>query len=127
VFVNGSRNFAKTNNPGVAHTQVANAPEFTLAGGLLFKRGPIAFSLIDKYTGSQWFVDGEVPRYKSNGYNSAIASLRYDFGHIRVGVEVNNLFDSREVTNINAGKTTPFDQYFYQTGRSVSADITLTF
>ena len=127
VFVNGSRNYAKTNNSGVAHTQVANAPEFTLAGGLLFKHGPVAFSLIDKYTGPQWFVDGEVPLYKSNGYNSAIASLRYDFGHVRVGVEVNNVFDSRKVTNINTGKTAPFDQYFFQTGRSVSADITLTF
>ena len=53
--------------------------------------------------------------------------MRYDFGHVRVGVEVSNVFDSRAVTNINAGKTAPFDQYFYQTGRSVSADLTLKF
>ncbi len=127
VFVNGSRNYAQTDNAGAPHTQVANAPEFTLAGGILFKRGPIAFSLIDKYTGPQWFVDGENPLYKSDGYNTATASLRYDFGHVRVGVEVSNVFDSRAVTNINTGKTVPFDQYFYQTGRSVSADLTLKF
>lgn len=127
IFANGSRNFAKTNNPGAPRAQVANAPEYTLAGGVLFKHGPIAFSLIDKFTGAQWFTDGEDPLYKSNGYNSADASIRYDFGKVRVGVAVNNIFDSRRVTNINTGKTAPFDQYFYQTGRSVSADVTLTF
>ena len=46
---------------------------------------------------------------------------------MRVGIEVNNLFDSRRITNINTGKTAPFDQYFYQTGRSFTGDITLTF
>ena len=58
VFANGSRNYAKTDNPGQPRTQVANAPEFTAAGGVLYKRGPIRFSLIDKYTGPQWFVNG---------------------------------------------------------------------
>jgi iron complex outermembrane receptor protein len=53
--------------------------------------------------------------------------LNYDFGLVRVGVEVSNLFNSREVTNIAAGKTVPFDQYFFQTGRSVSADLTIKF
>ncbi|MEO9130352.1 MAG: TonB-dependent receptor [Sphingomonas sp.] len=123
VFANGSRNYAKT---GDTHQQVANAPEYTAAAGLLYKQGPIRFSLIDKYTGRQWYVMGD-DRYKSNGYNSAILSARYDIGPVRVGVEVNNLFDAKSVTNINQGKTTPFDQYFYQTGRSFTGDITLTF
>ncbi len=127
VFANASRNYAKTDNAGAPHTQVANAPEWTAAGGILYKHGPIRFSLIDKYTGRQWFSDGENPVYRSNGYNSAILSARYDLGLVRFGVEVNNLLDSKQVTNINAGKTAPFDQYFYQTGRSVTADVTLTF
>ncbi len=127
VFVNGSRNYAKTDNAGELRTQVANAPEFTFAGGVLFKRGPIAVSLMVKYTGPQWFVALENPLYKSEVYNAAMASLNYDFGLVRVGVEVSNLFNSREVTNINAGKTVPFDQYFFQTGRSVSADLTIKF
>lgn len=127
VFANTSRNYAKTDNAGTPHTQVANAPEWTAAGGILYKHGPIRFSLIDKYTGRQWFSDGENQVYRSNGYNSAILSARYDLGLVRFGVEVNNLLDSKQVTNINAGKTAPFDQYFYQTGRSVTADVTLTF
>ena len=45
--------------------------------------------------------------YASRGYNTAILSARYDIGPVRVGVEVNNLFDSRRVTNISTGKTAP--------------------
>ncbi len=87
--------------------QVANAPEWTAAAGILYKSGPIRFSLIDKYTGRQWFTDPTsvtnsnattaLPvynSYRSNGYNSAILSARYDIGPVRVGIEVNNLFDS---------------------------------
>ncbi|MEP7007472.1 MAG: TonB-dependent receptor, partial [Sphingomonas bacterium] len=123
VFANGSRNYAKT---GDTHQQVTNAPEYTAAAGILYKQGPIRFSLIDKYTGRQWFVMGD-DHYKSNGYNTAILSARYDIGPVRIGVEINNLLDSKKVTNINQGKTAPFDQYFYQTGRSFTGDITLTF
>lgn len=127
LFANGSRNYAKTNNLGTAHTQLANAPMWTAAGGLLFKNGPIKLSLIDKYTGPQYAVDGEPAAYRIAGYNTAILSTRYEFGPVRVGIEVNDLFNSKRITNINQGKTVPFDQYFYQPGRSVTGDITLTF
>ena len=139
VFANGSRNYAKTNNPGFMQLQVANAPEWTAAGGLLFKHGPMVFSLIDKWTGRQWFTDPSLiatgdtksfsgyDAYRSNGYNSAILSARYELGPVRFGVEVNNLFDSKRVTNINAGKTAAADQYFYQVGRTVTGDITVKF
>ncbi|MDB5709560.1 MAG: TonB-dependent outer rane receptor FecA5 [Sphingomonas bacterium] len=134
LFANGSRNYAKTDNAGSPHQQVANAPEFTAAGGLLYKHGPIRFSLIDKYTGPQWFVTGD-DNYRSSGYNTAILSARYDIGPVRIGVEVNNLFNSRRVTNISqnsavtvAGvKYYPYDQYVFQTGRSFTGDVTLTF
>jgi iron complex outermembrane receptor protein len=143
VFANGSRNYAKTNNPGTTNLQVANAPEWTVAGGLLFKQGPIRFSLIDKYIGRQWFADPTTnsfavyDSYRSNGYNTAILSARYDIGPVRIGVEVNNLFDAKPITNISPNKTAladighagpnNFDQYYYQTGRSFTGDITLTF
>jgi iron complex outermembrane receptor protein len=150
VFANGSRNYAKTRNPGQLVLQVANAPEWTAAAGILYKHGPIRFSLIDKYVGAQWFTDPTAVdptattgvtslayynSYKSSGYNTAIASVRYDIGPVRVGVEVNNLFNSQRVTNVSTGKavttagvtTYPFDQYVFQTGRSYTADVTLTF
>jgi iron complex outermembrane receptor protein len=127
LFANASRNYAKTDNPGAPHTQVANAPEYTVASGILFKHGPIRFSLTNKYTGQQWAIEGEVPAYRIPGYDSANASLRYEFGKLRLGVEVENIFDTTSVTNINQGKTAPFDQYFYQSGRSITADITVKF
>lgn len=127
VFANASRNYAKTDNAGAPHTQVANAPLSTAAAGLLYKQGPIRASLIDKYTGPQYAVEGEDPNYRIPSYNSADLSLSYDFGIARVGIMVNDLFDSTKVTNINTGKTVPFDQYFYQPGRSVTGEITVKF
>lgn len=127
VFANASRNYAKTDNPGDPKLQVANAPEWTAAGGILFKQGPVNFSLIDKYTGRQWFTEDEDATYRSKGYNTAILSARYDFGRFRLGVEVDDLFNSTAVTNISTGKTPQFDQYFYQPGRSVTGDVTLRF
>jgi iron complex outermembrane receptor protein len=148
VFANASRNYAKTDNPGAPKLQVANAPEWTAAGGILYKHGPIRFSLIDKYVGRQWFADPTSATtpvglttynlYRSNGYNSAILSARYTIGPVTVGVEVNNLFDERPVTNIGPNSKTPladigkatqnnFDQYYYQTGRAFTGDITVKF
>jgi len=126
-FANASSNYAKTDDPGAPRAQVANAPFYTLAGGILFKRGPIRFSLIDKYTGKQYAVDGEVAAYRIPGYNMTNAAIRYDFGTVQLGVAVENLFNSTRVSNISQGKTTPFDQYFYQPGRSVTADVTVRF
>lgn len=148
VFANGSRNYAKTDNPGAPKLQVANAPGWTAAGGLLYKQGPFKFSLIDKYVGRQWFADptsavtadglSRYNFYKSNGYNTAILSGRYTVGPVTVGIEVNNLFDSRPITNIGPSSKTPltdlgkatsanFDQYYYQTGRAITGDITFKF
>jgi iron complex outermembrane recepter protein len=50
---------------------------------------------------------------------------------------VNDLFNSRKATNITANKaytdpvskavSQPYDQYYYQPGRSITGDITLSF
>ena len=137
LFANGSRNYAKTHNPGVIEQQVAKAPEYTAAGGVIYKHGPLRFSLIDKWIGKQWFAtpagsifagnDYDNPLYQSSGYNTAIAAARYDIGPVRIGVEVNNLFNSRRVTNISTAKTPTFSQYFFQPERSITGDVTVTF
>ncbi|KQM21584.1 TonB-dependent receptor [Novosphingobium sp. Leaf2] len=137
VFANGSRNYAKTDNPGVIRQQVAKAPEWTAAGGVLVKSGPVRFSLIDKWVGKQFFVSPtgstvagnayDSPVYQSPGYNTAILSARYEIGPFQIGGEIENLFNSKRVTSITTGKTAPFDQYFYQTGRAFTADVTMRF
>jgi len=127
VFANGSVNYAKTNNPGEAHLQVKLAPTFTAAGGIIYKHGPIRFSLIDKYTGKEWFAAGEPSLPiggadpSTSGYNSAIVSARYEIGPVRLGVEINNLFNSQRLINNSGG------QLFYQPPRAYTGDITLTF
>ena len=124
VFANGSVNYAKTNNAtDVVHTQVKLAPTFTAAGGIIYKHGPIRFSLIDKYTGKEWFSAGEPtdPMQFTSGYNTAIVSARYEIGPVRLGVEINNLFNSQRLINNSS------NQLFYQTPRAYTGDITLTF
>ena len=141
VFANGSRNYAKTDNPGMPQQQVAKAPEWTAAGGVLYKQGPIRFSLIDKWVGHQWFVappgtTGTIydsPTYQSNGYNTAIVSVRYELKRIQFGLEVSNLFDSTRVTSISTGKSVtdpvskalvyPYDQYIFQVGRAFTGEV----
>ncbi len=140
VFANGSRNYAKTDNPGSPQQQVAKAPEWTAAGGVLYKQGPIRFSLIDKWVGHQWFLQPgaglyDSPTYQSNGYNTAILAVRYELKRIRFGIEVTNLFDSTPVNSITQNKSVtdpttkalvyPYDQYIFQVGRAVTGDITI--
>ena len=145
VFANGSRNYAKTDNPGVVQQQVAKAPEWTAAGGVLYKSGPARFSLIDKWVGHQWFlappgVTGatyDSPTYQSNGYNSAIVSASYQFKRIRFGIEVSNLFNSEKVTSISQGKSVtdpvskavvyPYDQNIFQVGRAFTGEVRVVF
>ena len=96
---------------------------FTAAGGIIYKQGPIRFSLIDKYTGKEWFSANQPtdPMQFTSGYNSAIVSARYEIGPVRLGVEINNLFNSQRLINNSGG------QLFYQTPRAYTGDITLTF
>jgi iron complex outermembrane receptor protein len=133
IFSNGSVNYAKTNNAGQSHTQIPNAPVATAAFGALYKRGPLKLSAIDKYIGHQWAFDGQDPNYRISGYNDTQLSARYNFGRVELGVAVDDLFNSRKVTTINqnsavvvGGVTThPYDQYFFQPGRSITGDLTV--
>ena len=137
VFANGSRNYAKTDDPTTVQQQVAKAPEWTAAAGILYKHGPLRFSLIDKWVGQQWFVapsgtsnptdQYNMATYQSSGYNTALLAARYEIGRVRLGVEVNNLLNSQRVTNISAASSPLFDQYFYQVPRTVTADLTMKF
>lgn len=136
VFANASRNYAKTNNDGEAKLQVSKAPLWTAAGGVLYKSGPIRFSLIDKYTGVQYGTDDNSPAYRIGGYNMAVLAASYNFGHFRVGVQVDDLFNTTSLTGISKGSaykdasgvsSQPYDQLYYQPGRSIMADITATF
>ncbi|MBA3897528.1 MAG: TonB-dependent receptor, partial [Sphingomonadaceae bacterium] len=125
IFANASRNYAKTK--GAVHTQVAHAPFFTAAAGVIYRDGPIRFSLIDKYTGQQFAAAGEPAAYRIRPYNDAIVSASYDFGIVRAGIKVSDLFDSTRIVNISPGATVPADQYFFQPGRQITGEVTVKF
>ncbi|OYY72424.1 TonB-dependent receptor [Sphingomonas sp. 28-63-12] len=127
LFANGSLNYARTaNNPAAPATDLylPRAPKSTAAAGILYKDGPIRFSLIDKYTGVQYADTGNTLRLE--GYNTAIVSGSYDIGPVRLGIQVTNLTDSRKVTNIS-GTAVATRQYFFQAPREITGTATLRF
>jgi iron complex outermembrane receptor protein len=149
VFANGSLNSAEEAG---THRPVSNAPKWTAASGILYKHGPIHFSLIDKVTGPQ-FVTTESqtlgqPLFLArevhiSPYNTMILAASYQWHNIRFGLEVTDLLDSKKIENIGlsgsgAAGTAPTagsvrgvnstsDQFYYQPGRQVTGDITVKF
>ncbi len=130
VFANASINEAKDKS---TRLQVDRAPKGTAAAGIIYKRGPIRFSLIDKYTGPQILSSGTggvfselnpltgVPgKFHLDAYNTANLSASYDFGIVRAGVKVSDLFDSQKITNVSG-------TYFFQPGRQISGELTVKF
>jgi len=145
VFANGSLNYAKEAG---THNPVSNSPKSTAAAGLLYKHGPIRFSLIDKWTGPQYattealdptqtfFVVSRAVRISP--YNTAILAASYQWRNFRFGLNVTDLFDSRKIENLNlsgsgpagntfSGLNNTADQLYYQPGRQVTGDITVKF
>ncbi|MEO7277349.1 MAG: TonB-dependent receptor [Sphingomicrobium sp.] len=124
LFVNGSLNSARSKE---THLQVAKAPKATAAAGVLYKRGPIKVSLIDKYIAVQYADDQESPGYRIPGYNVAIVSVGYDFGRFGIEGTVSDLFNSEKVTSIDINDGPINDQYHFQPGREASISLIARF
>ena len=144
IFGNASANRAIAKD---SRKQVANAPVMTAAAGIIVKRGPLRFSLIDKLTGAQYETNADLTgdptfarynAYRIRPYNTAILAASYEVGPFRVGVEVTDLFDAKRTTNIGPSSKTPLaaigqplttnlDQYYYQPGRAITGDVTFKF
>ncbi|WP_239000622.1 TonB-dependent receptor [Novosphingobium pentaromativorans] len=129
LFVNGSLNSAKDKDTKL---QVSKAPKGTAAAGILYKHGPIKFSLIDKYIGVQYADDGDTAAYRIAPYHKTIVSIGYDFGMFAVEGTVSDLFNSEKVTSIDindgpAGDINGNDQYHFQPGREASISLKAKF
>jgi iron complex outermembrane receptor protein len=144
LFANGSLNKAIAKD---TRQQIALAPKATAAGGVIFKHGPIHFSLIDKLTGVQYAnnaTTSDAPAYalyhayRIPAYNTVVLAASYQYHAFRFGLDVTNLLDSQKVTNITSNSKTPFaaiglplptnfDQYYHQPSRAISGDITFRF
>jgi len=140
AFINGSLNSAREK---VTHNIVSNSPKSTAAAGILYKSGPIKFSLIDKLVGPQYVTsENFVPATGLNvltrsvriaPYNDTIIALSYQWNRFVFGVQVTDLFNSEKIENINLSGSGPSfstlnttgDQLYYQPGRQITGSITV--
>ncbi|MBU4433654.1 MAG: TonB-dependent receptor [Alphaproteobacteria bacterium] len=129
LFANGSINSAK----GEDHKQIANAPEWTAAGGLIYKDNGWSVSFLNKVVGRQWAAEGEVSAYTVKTYSNSDLVVGYDFGRIKAQLGIYNLFDHQDVTDISiidgptANPLANHDQYFFQPERNYQATLRATF
>jgi len=120
IFVNGSVNSAKDEDD----KQIAEAPEWTAAGGVIYKSRGWTVSMINKFVGPQWADDGEPDYYKIDAYNTTNLVVGYDFGRVKAQLGIYNLFDHQDITDVSIvdgplpNPLDTHDQYFFQPERS---------
>jgi len=120
MFANGAlmRSVAQTNK------WEPNAPFWTAALGVLFQSSNWRFSIIDKYTGQQYSDVTNIKAYEIPAYGDLSASIAYMFANYEIGINADNLANSRVATSITEGGTgtdpnTSTDQYIFQAPMSV--------
>lgn len=132
VFLNGSINSAKaqggtTTIAGKSVTiaggkQIAGAPKWTAAAGLIWRPGDWSVSVTDKWVGEQWANEGEPSNFRIKPYSTVDLTVVYNFGDWRVEGAIYNLLDDQSVIKISpANKDNtidPTDQYYFQPERS---------
>ena len=123
AFINGSIN--KTRD-GQGY-RIKSSPKNTFGTGLLYHSGLFDASLLYKRVGSQLMAT-DPAGWEIRPYDTTDAAASIDMGkHIKLKLQVSNLFDHRAVTKIGPvnGATngvytpSPYDQYYYQAGRNV--------
>jgi iron complex outermembrane receptor protein len=131
VFLNGSLNSAKakggqTTIAGQTMTitggkQIAGAPEWTAAAGLIWRPGDWSLSITDKFVGQQWGGEGEPSNFKIGAYSDIDLTAVYRIEDVRLEAAVYNALNSQHVTKISpAGSGNvidPADQYYFQPER----------
>ena len=126
LYANGSGNRGVNRATG---QPIANAPEATAAGGLIYSSRALYASLLDKWVGSRY---GDVGLMQGlDPFNELDASISVFVRQRRLPpyvlrVQFNNLLDSRKIDQFNVyvgAKQTPL--YFSQPGRSVFASVEL--
>lgn len=133
LFANGAYNYAHSNDTGA---QIAKAPFSTAAAGVVYRSGGLRLSFNQKFTGPQYAAEfsstsngvttvlatasGE-RLYRIRPYSYGEASVSQDIGqHLRLGVTVSNVFNSRAITSIatsgSGAPTSTVNGTKYQTG-----------
>jgi iron complex outermembrane receptor protein len=121
LFGNGSYNYAQSVTTG---EQIAKAPFTTAAGGFVYNHGGFRLSFSQKYVGPQYASEYSgspgFRLYRIKPYSIGDFGISQDFGNLRLGVTVNNVFNSRAVTAISnsssGAPTTTINGTSYQSG-----------
>ena len=95
AFVNGSVNSAKSQG-----LYLKQAPMWTAAAGLVYKRDGVKISLINKMVGPQYSDNAQSVNYKVHAYTNTDLTLGYDFGTFEADLGIYNLFNSRSILAI---------------------------
>jgi iron complex outermembrane receptor protein len=144
VFANGSINSAKAKSAGsitiagqlippfTGGKQIANAPKWTAAAGLIWHPENWSISLTDKWVGTQWGAEGEPSNFKVKPYDQVDLTVVRTFGNIRLEGAVYNLFDRTRLVQIKQGGKTfntlsASDQYYFQPGRDFQVTVRVNF
>lgn len=102
LFANGSYNQARSVSTGA---QIAKAPFSTAAAGFIYRNGGFRMSFNQKYTGPQYATEfngnPNLRLYRIKPYSIGDFAISQEIGkNLRLGVTVNNVFNSRAVTAI---------------------------
>ncbi|WP_066821035.1 TonB-dependent receptor [Sphingomonas mali] len=102
LFANGSYNEARSVTTGA---QIAKAPFSTAAAGFIYRNGGFRLSFNQKYTGPQYATEfngnPNLRLYRIKPYSIGDFAISQEIGkNLRLGVTVNNVFNSRAVTSI---------------------------
>ena len=139
LYANGSANNAVSKGTGL---WVANAPDFTAAGGLLFDNSGFFGSFLTKYVGNR-YAGSQVTTTNFNRlkeYNSTDLVAGYRLGDriphtkdLKVSLGINNLFDHHTVTDAAAmlsstnAPAPAAATYYWMSGRSYFATLSASF
>lgn len=102
LFANASYNYAHSASTG---EQIAKAPFSTAAAGFIYRKGGFRLSFNQKYTGPQYANEFSgnpyVRLYRIKPYSVGEFAISQEIGdHLRLGVNVSNVFNSRAITSV---------------------------
>ncbi|MBN9587627.1 MAG: hypothetical protein BGN85_09595 [Alphaproteobacteria bacterium 64-11] len=133
AFLNGSLGTAKTNG-----RWIKEAPNWTMAGGLIYKTGLFKISLIDKIVGQQYSDNANTRFYKLGAYNVMDLKGSVTLGNMELGLGIYNLLNSRSLASVGITDSSPIggtsvndfanrpnslDQYYFQPERSFQVSL----
>ncbi len=138
VFASASDNYTKTSGDAVK-----NAPLWTEANGIVYKRDAFKFSLIDKLVGQQYVGKQSLSAtlsqfYRLPAYNNMDLKGSYTIGNFDFGLAISNALNERNLLTLTVNDKTavgssPFDytnrgssldQYFFAPSRGFEVSVT---